>query len=88
MKILLNNDQTVTIVANHTKMDFLDIHMDLEEGTCGPFNKPNNIPRYVNAKSNHPPATIKNIPLGIPKRLSNISPSEEIFKKKTMKNIY
>ena len=45
------------------------------------YSKPNNTLRYVNVKSNHPPAVIKNIPEGINKRLSEISLNEEIFKR-------
>ena len=36
-------------------------------------------PIYVNAKSNHPPKIIKNIPIGINKRLCEISSNEEVF---------
>ena len=46
-----------------------------------PYMKPNNALQYVNTKSNHPPAVIKNIPEGINKRLSEISSSEEVFNK-------
>ena len=38
-----------------------------------PFNKPNNIPLYINKKSNHPPRIISNIPQSINRRLSEIS---------------
>ena len=34
-----------------------------------PFNKPNNIPLYINKKSNHPPRIISNIPQSINRRL-------------------
>ena len=36
-------------------------------------------PIYVNARSNHPPKIIKNIPVGINKRLCEISSNEEVF---------
>ena len=35
---------------------------------------------YVTAASNHPPMVIKNIPLGINKRLVDISSNEQVFK--------
>ena len=41
--------------------------------------KENNTPIYVNRKSNHPPAVIANIPLGINRRLSSISATKEVF---------
>ena len=41
--------------------------------------KPNNKLSYVYRQSNHPPALLKNIPLNINKRLTNISSSKEVF---------
>ena len=46
-----------------------------------PFNKPNNIPLYINKKSNHPPRIISNIPQSINRRLSGISYDKESFDK-------
>ena len=46
-----------------------------------PFNKPNNIPLYVDKKSNHPPRIISNIPHSIIRRLSVISYDKESFDK-------
>jgi hypothetical protein len=45
--------------------------------------KPNNKPLYVHSESNHPPSIIRNIPISINKRLSNISSNEEVFKAAT-----
>ena len=66
-------------MANSKTVQFLDITLDLENGTYKPFIKPGDKPIYVHSKSNHPPAIIKNIPLSINKRLSKISANEEIF---------
>ena len=41
--------------------------------------KPNDKPEYVNKLSNHPPQILKNIPIGINKRLANISANKEVF---------
>jgi hypothetical protein len=57
------------IEANKTTINFLDVTL------------PNNVPRYVHNKSNHPPTILKNIPESINKRLSEISSDEESFKK-------
>ena len=51
----------------------------MEDGSYKPYCKPNNIPIYVHAKSNHPPSVTKNIPVNINRRLSNISSSKDIF---------
>ena len=46
-----------------------------------PFNKPNNIPLYINKKSNNPPRIISNIPQSINRRLFEISYDKESFDK-------
>ena len=54
--------------------------LDLERGIYKPYRKPGDKPLYVSAWSNHPPGVLKNIPLGINRRLCDISSNEEIFK--------
>ena len=56
---------------------------DLNTGTFKPYHKPGNEINYVNVHSNHPPNVIKQIPLSIQNRLSNLSSNEEIFKQAT-----
>ena len=60
-------------------MDFLDVNLNLNTGIYKPFNKDNNTPQYVHAKSNHPPCVLKNIPPAINKRLSDLSSNEQAF---------
>ena len=60
-------------------VDFLDISLDLTTSLYKPFIKPNNTIKYVHSKSNHPPATIKNIPKNVNDRLSKNSATQEIF---------
>ena len=74
------NELKITIQANMKVVDFLDLTMDLTNGTYKPFTKPNNVPLYVHHNSNHPPSIIKNIPESINCRLSTISSNEEVFK--------
>ena len=76
-KVFLDNGLKISV--NLLVIDFLDVTLDLRMGTYKPYAKPNNVPLYVNAKSNHPPAVLKNIPLAVNKRLSEISSTEEIF---------
>ena len=70
----------ITAEANMKTVDFLDVILDLENGSFRPFIKPNNIPLYVHKLSNHPPSVTKNIPAGVNKRLSSISSDENMFK--------
>ena len=71
----------ITIEANLKTVNFLDVQLDLEEGTFRPYIKLNDKPSYVHSLSNHPPSIIKNIPISINKRLSKISSKKEYFDK-------
>ena len=57
----------------------MDINLDLNTGLYKPYMKDNDSPVYVNTKSNHPPLVLKNIPMGINRRLSMISANKEVF---------
>ena len=69
----------ITIDANKKAIDFLDVYLDLSTGVYKPYRKPNDIPVYVHAQSNHAPAHIKNIPENVNKRLNILSCNEEVF---------
>ena len=71
----------ITIEANKKVVNFLDVTLNLANGKYLPYNKPGNIPFYVNKKSNHPPRIIGNIPKSINKRLPEISIDEDSFSK-------
>jgi hypothetical protein len=82
-KIFADNNLKITIEANIKSVDFLDITLDLRNGSYKPYMKPNNTPLYVHNESNHPPSITRNIPLSINKRLSNISSNEQVFNEAT-----
>ena len=65
--------------ANKKIVKFLDVELNLSENTYKPYIKPNDIPLYVNVKSNHPSCITKNIPEAINKRLTALSSNEEMF---------
>ena len=69
-KIFLDNDLKITVEANKTKVNFLDVTLDLRSGKYWHYTKEGKIPLYVHRKSNHPPSILKNIPESINKRLS------------------
>ena len=61
------------IVEPHAKVaNFLDVSLDLSDGTFRPYRKPGNVIQYVDFRSNHPPAVIKNIPINVEKYVSSI----------------
>lgn len=69
----------IMIEANKKVVNFLDVTFNLTNGSYMPYNKPNNMPIYIHAKSNHPPHISKNIPEAINRRLSEISSNKESF---------
>ena len=60
-------------------MNFLDVTLDLVNSEYRPYHKPNNTPLYVHEDSNHPPSVLKQIPLTVQNRVSNLSSNEEVF---------
>ena len=78
-KIFTANNLKITCDINRTSVNFLDVTLDLKTSIFKPYIKPGDKPLYVNAASNHPPAILRNIPIGINKRLSEISSSQEVF---------
>ena len=69
----------ITVEPSAKEVNFLDVTLDLTTETYKPYRKPNDQPLYVNVKSNHPPNVIKQVPLGINKRLNSISSREADF---------
>ena len=63
--------------------NFLDITLNLHDGSYRPYTKPNNSTQYVNRKSNHPGNIINMIPTSVNQRLSNIFSNENQFKATT-----
>ena len=76
-----NEGISTTIETNLFETDFLDVTFNLATGKFFPFRKPNNQPLYINAKSNHPPNILKDLPDMINKRLSDLSCNEEEYEK-------
>ena len=60
-------------------VDYLDITLNLNDGTYRPFRKPDDETNYIHVDSDHPPNIIKQLPISIEKRLSSLSSSKEIF---------
>ena len=79
-KVFQKYDLEIIIQCNMKSVDYLDVTLDLSTGVYRPFRKPDNELSYVHVHSNHPPVILKQIPLSIQNRLSNLSSNEEIFK--------
>ena len=79
MEIFKQEGLDVTADANMDKVDFLDVTLDIIDGTYKPFLKPGNNPVYVNVGSNHPLSVLRAIPSGVNKRLNCLSSDEKVF---------
>ena len=64
---------------NLKSVNFLDVHINLSQNSHKPFMKPGDTPHYVHVQSDHPPSVLRNLPLGVQKRLFTISSSKEEF---------
>ena len=71
----------ITIETNLADTDFLDITFNLSTEKYFPHRKPNNDPLYIDAKSDHPPNIIKDLPKMCNERLSDLSCNKDEFKR-------
>lgn len=78
-KIFKDQGLDLVIECNIKITNFLDVTFNLEEGTYKPFKKPNDETIYIHTKSNHPKNILKQLPLSVESRLSNLSSIKEIF---------
>ena len=69
----------ITLETNLVVVNFLDVTFDLHGEKHYPYRKPNDFPLYIHKQSNHPPHVSKQLPIGISKRLSEISSDKESF---------
>ena len=65
-------------LCNQT-VNFLDLNLNLKEGSYQPYRKPNNNLLFIDSHSNHTPSIIKQIPLSVNKRISQISSDQLAF---------
>ena len=63
--IFSNYGLKITIEANKKTVNLLDVTLDLSNGKYMAYTNLENMPLYVNRKSNHPPRIIQNIPKSI-----------------------
>ena len=76
-----NHGLKITMQTNLKIVNYPDVTFNLTNGSYYPYRKPNNLPRYINIKSNHPPHIIKQLPASINRRISDNSCNEHEFKK-------
>ena len=74
--IFKKNGLDIVILCNMKVVNYLDVTFNLNDGSYRPYHKQNDEINYIHTESNHPLNIIKQLPLAIEKRLSNISPSK------------
>ena len=65
--------------SNLRIVNYLDVTLNLNDGSFRPCDKPDDIIQYINKEFNHPPNLIKHLPASIEKQLSNNSFDKKIF---------
>ena len=78
IKIFKNIGFSIDIQANLKEVDFIDVKLNLQNGTYRPYQKPNDQLLYIHSSSKHPPQIITQLLNSISERLSEYS-SNQIF---------
>jgi hypothetical protein len=79
VKIFKDNGLEIVIQCNLKITNFLDATLNLTDGTYKPYRKPDDETNYVHVESDHPPTILKQLPIAVEKRISDLSANEEIF---------
>ena len=78
-KMFKNKGLDIIINCNMKIVNYLDVTLNLNDGSYRPYKKPNEETNYIHVNSNNPPSILKQLPMSIEKRLSSLSSSKEIF---------
>ena len=78
-KLFRGHGLKITIASTSPVANYLDVTLDLSDGTYRPYRKPNDSPVYINAASNHPPSILKHVPKMVERRLQSISSDKAVF---------
>ena len=78
-KVFKNKGLQMIIKCNLKIVDYLDVPLNLNDGTYRPCHKPNEETTYLHVESDYPPQIIKKIPRSVAKRLSRLYSTKEIF---------
>ena len=77
--IMKEEGLAITAEGGTKIVDFLDVVLNLSDGSHHPYVKPNTRTTYVSTSSNHPSVVIKEIQKGVCKRLSSNSSDAQKF---------
>ena len=83
VQIFRDKGLLIPIQCNMKRVNCLNVTLKLDDNSFQPYSKPEDVLSYVDAKSNHPPNILKQIPNSIELRLSATSISQSIFRNST-----
>ena len=63
--IFRKNNLNIIVKCNLKIVDYLDVTLNLSEGSYKAFQKPNSKISYIHRESNHPPNIIKQLPVSV-----------------------
>ena len=72
-KLFKEKNLDIIIQCNLKITNYLDITLNLNDGSYCPYRKPSEETNYIHINSDHPPSIIKEIPRSIKKRLPILS---------------
>ena len=61
-RLFTEYDLEITAESNQNIVNYLDVTLNLKDGTFRPYHQLDNQIQYIYTKSNHPPSIIKHIP--------------------------
>ena len=71
----------ITCQTNLKIVNYLHVTLDFKTEKFSPYRKPDNTPSFIHARSNHPPAILKQIPRSVGHWISSLSFNEGEFQK-------
>ena len=79
IKIFQSFGLYVAVTTNVTSANYLDVNFDLTANIYKSYRQPNDESIYINKHSKHPTNIVRQIPLSVSSRISNISPNQSRF---------
>ena len=78
-KMFKNKGLDIIINCNMKIVNYLDVTLNLDDGSYRLYKNPNEETNYTHVNSDHPMSILKQLPKSIEKQLSYLSSSKEIF---------
>ena len=75
-RMFKNKGLDIIINCNMKIVNYLDVTLNLNNGSYRPYKKPNEKTNYIHVNSDPPPSILKQLPNSIEKRLSSLSSSK------------